>query len=233
MLKGFIYLVFFTPLTLSFSLAAVIGSIFDRTGGFAHRCALAWSWCGLRLAGVELRVSGTEHVPAEGPVIFMGNHQGNFDIHALTRTIPRRFSWLAKEELFRIPLFGAAMLRAGYIPIDRGDGRKALKSLNAAAQRIRSGASVVVFPEGTRTLDGTLLPFKRGGFILAERAGVPIIPFTINGSREINPPKTLTLNRGVIAVRFGAPIATASTGALAGEGLMEKVRTAIEAELGR
>ncbi|CAG0965821.1 1-acyl-sn-glycerol-3-phosphate acyltransferase [Geobacteraceae bacterium] len=232
MLNGLIYLLFFVPITGFFSMLAMIGGLIDSKGGFAHRCALGWSRVGLMMAGVRLRVSGTELVPAGGPVIFMGNHQGNFDILVLSRAIPRRFSWLAKEELFRIPLFGAAMRRAGYIPVDRSDGRKALRSLNAAAQRIMSGTSVVIFPEGTRTADGSLLPFKKGGFILAERAGVPIVPFTINGSMGVNPRNTVRLVRGAeISVRFGALIPTSGDGALKGQPLMDQVRDAIQAGL--
>ncbi|AJE02333.1 lysophospholipid acyltransferase family protein [Geobacter pickeringii] len=231
MLNGLIYLMFFVPLTGVCSLFAVVGSLVDSSGAFAHRCALFWSRVGLMMAGVRLEVVGTENVPAGQSVIFMGNHQGNFDILVLSRAIPRRFSWLAKEELFRIPLFGPAMRRAGYIPIDRSDGRKALRSLDAAAKRIRAGASVIVFPEGTRTADGSLLPFKKGGFILAERAGVPVVPFTINGSMRVNPRNTVKLFRGTIGVRFGAPIATSGEGALTGGDLMERVRTAIESGL--
>ena len=232
MLNGLIYLVFFVPLTAFFSVLAMLGGLVDSQGGLAHRCALAWSRVGLMMAGVRLRVSGAEQVPVGEPVIFMGNHQGNFDILVLSRAIPRRFSWLAKEELFRIPLFGAAMRRAGYIPIDRSDGRKALRSLDAAAKRIRAGASVIVFPEGTRTPDGSLLPFKKGGFILAERAGVPIIPFTINGSMQVNPRNTCKLIRGAeISVRFGLPIPTAGSGALKGQPLMDQVRNSIQSGL--
>lgn len=231
MVNALIFLLFFVPLTLLCSCAAVVGSIFDKGGAFAHRCAYFWSSCGLGLARTRLLVHGREAVPLNEPVIFMGNHQGNFDILVLSRAIPRRFSWLAKEELFRIPLFGPAMRRAGYIPIDRSDGRKALRSLDAAAKRIKAGASVIVFPEGTRTADGSLLPFKKGGFILAERAGVPVVPFTINGSMRVNPRNTVKLFRGTIGVRFGAPIATSGDGALKGTPLMEQVRAAIESGL--
>lgn len=232
MLNGLIYLLFFVPVTGFFSLLAMLGGLIDSRGGSAHRCALAWSRAGLMMAGVRLRVTGTEQVPEGEPVIFMGNHQGNFDILVLSRVIPRRFSWMAKEELFRIPLFGTAMLRAGYIPVNRSDGRKALRSLDAAAHRIRAGASVIVFPEGTRTADGSLLPFKKGGFILAERAGVPIVPFTIKGSMRVNPRNTLKLVRGAeISVRFGAPIPTSGNGALKGQPLMDRVRAAIQAGL--
>ena len=201
---------------------------FDVSGRSGHALARFWSlWC-LRVASIRLAVSGLDLVPSEGPVIYMGNHQGNFDIHALCRAIPRRFSWIAKEELFRIPLFGGAMRRAGYIPLDRSDGRKALKSMRIAAERIAAGTSVVIFPEGTRTLDGSLLPFKRGAFLLAARAGVPIVPFTINGSREINPRNRLELNPGTISVSFAAPVLTAGVSEAE---LLGRVREAIAAGL--
>jgi len=161
----------------------------------------------------------------------MGNHQGNFDILALTLAIPRRFSWIAKEELFRVPLFGGAMRRAGYIPLDRSDGRRALKSMDAAAARIRNGSSVVVFPEGTRTKDGNLLPFKRGGFLLAAKAGVPVVPLTINGSMKISPRNRLELYPGVIRISFAEPVMTAAVKGKDKQELLEQVRTAIAAGL--
>ena len=228
MWRALFFFVFFAPLTLGCSIVAIIGTLFDATGAFAHGCARFWSRVSLTLAGVNLTVSGLDRVPREGPVIFMGNHQGNFDILALTLAIPRRFSWLAKEELFRIPLFGGAMQRAGYIPLDRSDGRRALKSIEAAAGRIREGVSVVVFPEGTRTHDGSLLPFKKGGVILASRAAVPVVPFTINGSMAINPRNRFELYKGTISITFAEPVRPEGTGNAARELLSEQVRTAIE-----
>ena len=227
-MRARLYLLFLVPFTLLCSLCAVAAGVFEGSGRSGHACARFWSlWC-LRVARIRLEVTGLDRVPAQGPVIFMGNHQGNFDIPAITMAIPRRFSWIAKEELFRIPLFGSAMRRAGYIPLDRSDGRKALKSMKLAAERIAAGASVVIFPEGTRTVDGSLLPFKRGAFLLASKAGVPVVPFTINGSREINPRNRRELNPGTIGVSFAAPVPTA--GVPEGE-LMARVRDAIAARL--
>ncbi|WP_224983903.1 lysophospholipid acyltransferase family protein [Geomonas agri] len=228
MLRARIYLLFFVPYTLLCSLAAVIGGLFDASGRAGHAVARVWGIGSLWAARIRLQVEGLEQVPTEGPVIYMGNHQGNFDILALSRAIPRLFSWVAKEELFRVPVFGAAMRRAGYIPLDRSDGRKALRSMNQAAQRIASGASVVIFPEGTRTKDGSLLPFKRGAFLLAAKAGVPIVPFTINGSRAINPRNRIELRPGTIRITFGAPIDVAG---VPEQELLERVRAAIAANL--
>lgn len=233
MLRAFWFLLIFIPLTFFFSLSALVCSFFDRSGALYHRHARGWSRVGLWLAGIELEVAGAEKVPA-GPVIFMSNHQGNFDILALFLAIPQRFSWLAKEELFRIPVFGHSMARAGYVPIDRGgDGRRALKSVAAAAAAIRGGRSVVIFPEGSRTFDGALLPFKKGGFLLAEKSGVPIVPLTINGSMLINPKTRLELRPGTIRVTFAEPIPTAAAAGKERQRLMEEVRQAIAAGLER
>ncbi|HBG05908.1 MAG: acyl-phosphate glycerol 3-phosphate acyltransferase [Geobacteraceae bacterium GWC2_58_44] len=228
MLRARLYLLFLVPFTLFCSLCAVTAGLFDGSGRSGHAWARFWSlWC-LRVARIPLVVNGLERVPSQGPVIYMGNHQGNFDINALSLAIPRLFSWVAKEELFRVPIFGSAMRRAGYIPLDRSDGRKALRSMKLAAERIAAGASVVIFPEGTRTKDGSLLPFKRGAFLLAARARVPIVPFTINGSMQINPRNRIELNPGTIRVSFAEPIQTAG---IPEAELMGRVREAIAARL--
>jgi 1-acyl-sn-glycerol-3-phosphate acyltransferase len=228
MLRARLYLLFLIPFTFLCSLSAVVAGLFDASGRSGHACARFWSLGCMRAACVRLQVFGLEQVPTEGPVIYMGNHQGNFDIHALSVAIPRLFSWVAKEELFRVPVFGSAMRRAGYIPLDRSGGRKAMKSMVLAAGRIAAGASVVIFPEGTRTPDGELLPFKRGAFLLAAKAGVPIVPFTINGSREVNPPNRLELRPGTVSVSFAAPIYTKG---ISERELLEQVREAIGAGL--
>ena len=165
-----------------------------------------WARLALLLAGVRVTVSGDESLPA-GPVIFMSNHQSSFDIPALLAAMPRRIYWIAKKELFQVPVFGPSMRRGGYIPLDRSDVRKALKSMDNAATIIRKGKSVVMFPEGTRSLSRELLPFKRGGFILALKAGVPVVPVTINGSGRISPAGQLRISRGDISIMLHPPLA--------------------------
>lgn len=228
MLKACLYLLFFTPWTLFCTLTAMLSTLIDRSGRTYHRLALLWSRGGLLAAGVTVEVEGAELVPRDRPLVFMGNHQSNFDILALFQAVPVRFNWLAKEELFKLPVFGPSIRSAGYIPINRGDGRDALKSLDRAAALIRNGTSVAIFPEGTRSSDGSLLPFKRGGFILAAKAGVPIVPVSIQGSMAVNPPDNfLCVNSGVIRVRFSPPIMVAATGSGQQTALMEQVRLAI------
>jgi 1-acyl-sn-glycerol-3-phosphate acyltransferase len=228
MLRAYLFLAFYIPFTGLVALSAICATLFDRSGRWMHRHGRFWAWGGLKAGGVRFQVSGAEKVPSDGPVIFMSNHQGNFDILTLYQAVPRPFAWLAKEELFTIPLFGHSMTRGGYIPVDRSDGRKALKSLDTAAGLIRGGRSVLIFPEGTRSTDGHLLPFKRGGFILAAKAGVPVVPIAITGSLLINPPRQLRLKPGIIKVHFGAPIIAANRKAA---DLQELVQNAITALL--
>jgi 1-acyl-sn-glycerol-3-phosphate acyltransferase len=143
-----------------------------------------------------------------------------------------QFRWLAKEELFRIPLFGHAMRSIGYIPIDRADRRKALESLATAAEQVRRGTSIVIFPEGTRSLDGVLQNFKKGGILLAIRSQQPILPISISGSHKILPKKgTIMIRPGTIRMTIGKPIPTRQLTVKDRDLLMERLREAIRMHL--
>jgi 1-acyl-sn-glycerol-3-phosphate acyltransferase len=231
-IRAYLYLVVFVPLTFLFAVSALLCTVID-TGGRAYAFhARLWARMALALAGVRVTVEGAELLPP-GPVIFMSNHQSSFDILSLLAAMPRRFYWIAKKELFDIPVFGTSMRRGGYIPLDRSHGRQALKSMGNAAGIIKEGKSVVIFPEGTRSNDGHLLPFKRGGFILARMAGVPVVPVTINGSGRINPAGRIRLSSGDIVIKLHKPLtlATDISKVEAEELLMEQVRAAIASTL--
>jgi 1-acyl-sn-glycerol-3-phosphate acyltransferase len=232
MVRAYLYLALFIPLTFLFSVSSLISTLFDASGRAYAWHARLWGRMGLGMAGVHVTVSGEEHLPS-GPVIFMSNHQSGFDILALMAAMPRQFYWIAKKELFGIPFFGQSMRRGGYIPLDRGDGRKALQSMDEAAVAIRQGKSVVMFPEGTRTQDGRLLPFKRGGFILARKATVPVIPVTINGSGRINPANQIRLYSGDISITLHPPLNLPGDlrRSEAESWMMENVRNSIESAL--
>ena len=232
MVRAYLYLAAFIPLTFLLSTSAIISTLLDKSGRAYAWHARLWGRVGLALNLVKVTVSGTEHIPS-GPVVFMSNHQSNFDILSLLAKMPRQFHWIAKKELFDIPVFGSSMRRGGYIPLDRGDGRKALQSIDAAAASINQGKSVVLFPEGTRTADGNLLPFKRGGFILARKAAVPVIPVTINGSGRINPAGQIRLYSGNIHITLHPPLVVPPElrRSEAETWLMEAVRGNIEAAL--
>lgn len=161
-----------------------------------------------RVAGVTVKVSGVEKLDPARPYIFAGNHQSQFDIFALQGYLGFDFRWMAKKELFKVPIFGQGMRVAGYIPVDRSHGRKALKSLDEAAKRIVDGTSVIIFPEGTRSPDGKLHDFKPGAMVLAIKAGVPVVPMAILGTHEVLPKGKLLAKPGRVEIRVGDPIET-------------------------
>jgi len=160
------------------------------------------------LSGVSVSLTGSELLEPGVPYIFAANHQSQFDIFALQGYLGFDFRWLLKLELFKIPVFGKAMQLAGYIPVDRAHGRKALQSLDEAARRIAGGTSVAVFPEGTRSPDGRLGQFKAGVVVLAIKAGVPVVPVAIIGTHQVLPKGRLLVRPGRVEIRVGAPIAT-------------------------
>lgn len=167
--------------------------------------ARLWSRLLLLFSGV--RVAVEQEAPlARGQVyVFLSNHQSLFDIPVLLATLPVPARFMAKRELFTIPVFGWALKVGGFIPVERRS-RNAGESFRAASERLRQGGSVLVFPEETRSDDGQLLPFKRGGFVLAQKAGLPMVPVGIRGTMAVQAPKSFRIHPGRVRVRYGAPI---------------------------
>ncbi|MEW6519442.1 MAG: lysophospholipid acyltransferase family protein [Thermodesulfobacteriota bacterium] len=191
------------------SLLAIVFLVILR-GSARKAQVLPRTWARIILAasGVKVKVTGLENIDKGRPYIFAANHQSQFDIFAMQGFFDFDFRWLAKKELFQIPLFGRAMQLAGYISIDRSHGREALKSLKEAADRIAAGTSVILFPEGTRSLDGKLHDFKSGGMVLAIKSGVPLVPVGISGTYAILPKGKLLAKPGQVFIRVGKPIET-------------------------
>ena len=181
---------------------------------FWGRMITTWS-------GVRVRVEGLERLDRSKPYIFVANHQSQFDIFVLDGFLDIDFRWLAKKELFRVPLFGWAMLLAGSIPVDRSHGRQAIKSLDEAAKRIAAGASVVIFPEGTRSPDGKLQPFKAGGMQLAIKSGVELVPLAITGTHQVLPKGKILIRPGRVVIRVGTPVDSRDYGSKEKQALAE------------
>jgi 1-acyl-sn-glycerol-3-phosphate acyltransferase len=215
--------------TIVLSILAFLTFPFDHRGWFIHSYARAWGWLVIKSSGVWVVLSGGDHIEKGTPYVLMANHQGAFDIFALLAYLPVDFKWVARKEIFKIPILGWSMAAAGYISIDRRGKKKALESVEKAAAKIRDGASVVVFPEGTRSPDGRIHPFKKGGFTLAVKAGVPIVPISIRGSRDVLPRSSLRVRPGKIEIIIGKPIRTDDKSPADRGDLMEEVREAIEA----
>lgn len=194
-------------LTVLLALLTVVFGLFDPNGKHVYRISQFWAWSILRAGGVALRVEGLERLDPDRQYVFMVNHQSNVDIPVLIRSFPMfQLRWMAKKELLWVPFFGWAMWASKHITVDRSNPSDALKSLQRAKARIAAGISVVVFPEGTRSRDGQLLPFKKGGFLLAAQAGAAIVPVTINGSGALLPAGAWRLQPGVIEVIVGEAI---------------------------
>ena len=194
-------------LTLACSLAVLVGRGLLRIPvGRIQAVPRFWGRMISIWSGVEVRVDGLEQLDRSKPYIFAANHQSQFDIFVLAGFLDVDFRWLAKKELFRLPFFGWAMLLAGSIPVDRSHGRQAMKSLDRAARRIADGASVIIFPEGTRSPDGRLQPFKAGGMQLAIKSGVELVPMAITGTHEVLPKGKFFSRPGKVVIRLGTPV---------------------------
>ena len=213
--------------TFFLGVVAIVISFFNNTGNPVHWIARVWGRSILAVSGIRVSVTGVERIANDQPYIFMANHQSNLDIPVLLGHLPVQFRWLAKAELFKIPVFGQAMRGAGYISVDRADRPAAFESLRQAAEKIRSGYSILIFPEGTRSLDGSLKPFKKGGFVMAIGAGVPVVPVAVRGTYGIMPKNTWLIRPKDVAVDIGEPLATAGFTLDSKEALMEAVRNAI------
>ena len=214
--------------TIVLSVLAYLTFPFDRKGWIVHRYARAWAWLIVKSCGVTVTLSGLDRIEKGRPQVFMANHQGAFDIFSLLAYLPVDFKWVAREEIFGIPILGWAMKAAGYISIDRKGRKKAVASLERAVSRIRDGTSVLVFPEGTRSPDGRIHAFKKGGFTLAVKARVPIVPVSIWGSRDVLPRSSLRVRPGRIGIRVGQAIPTEGRTLADRSDLMEAVRRTIE-----
>ena len=181
------------------------GKIAERDA-CAHAIARNWAKSGLAMNGSSINVIGTENIPKIGGVLFVANHQSNFDIPILVGHVPRDKGFIAKLELLKVPSFSRWMKYIGCIFIDRKDPRQSLTAINNAAERLKAGHSIVIFPEGTRSADGTVGPFKAGGLRLAMKAGVPIVPVTISGSKNIMPKGSSLIKSAHVNVLISPPL---------------------------
>jgi 1-acyl-sn-glycerol-3-phosphate acyltransferase len=169
-----------------------------------------WSRVFLWVPPVSYTVTGTEHVQPGTQYFFLANHLSNFDVPLLFRAIPTPIRYLAKKELYKIPVFAQALKVAGIVKIDRGAGATSYKAINEGVARAKeNGYSLIVFPEGTRSRDGALHPFKKGAFRMAISTGLPVVPVTVNGTWDVWPPGSKLFYKGHANVEIHEPIETA------------------------
>lgn len=196
----------------------------------------SWFWARsvLRTLGVRLRVEGLSRTIAETPCFFVGNHQSALDIPLLIMALYGNVRFMAKDTLFRIPIFGWVLSRYGYVPIKRGSPRTTAAAIDDMILRLkRRPISTVVFPEGTRSPDGELLPFHQGTMKICGRAELPVVPFSIDGSRALHQRGTLHARPGEVRLRFAKPISVGEVAAMTSLELMHRVRAQIESGLTR
>ena len=190
-------------------------------------------WARLLLwgAGIEIRGDGIERIERDKRYILIANHHSYFDIPCIFAAVPQPIRFMAKKSLFSIPIFGWAIGRAGFIPIDRKNRRTAVKSFDLAVQRIRKGNTIVIFPEEGRSAEQSMRPFQRGAFLLAIRSELPILPLAIDGTYEVFKVGARRITPGVVTIHVGTPIATAEVSVRAKDALLEQSRAQIETML--
>ncbi len=228
MLLGAIRVLIFGADTVVFIALVLLASIGDRDGRRAHGVARWWAWVNVTLAGVRVDVEGLEQLDPDASYVFMSNHRSAFDILALVVALWRyQLRWVAKIELGRIPGFGWGLRATKPIFVDRGNHERAVASLEAARDRIRQGASVVVFPEGHRN-SGKMLPFKKGGFVFAIETGAPVVPIGISGTGSLLDRNGLLCRlHGAVRVAVRPPVPTANLTIADRDRLLARVRWVI------
>ena len=227
MIRTLIIAIFALPATVFFSSLTIFASFINKNSDLAYNCTKAWAKFVLAVSRIKVNVNGLYNIRPDRSYIYMSNHQSNFDIPVALAYLPFKFRWVAKAELFKIPIFGYAMHRIGHINIDRSNRRAAFKSLKKAAKNIREGVSVLIYPEGTRSKDGNIRPFKNGGFVLAVESGVPIVPVIIHGTWPIMPKDKIIIRPGNVTIEIKEPIETKNYTRKTKDELLEKVRNII------
>ncbi len=209
-----------------------------RKGGERARCACeelprTWAQVLCRGAGVRVELEGEEIIDPDRPQVLVANHVSWFDVLALAAYIPGKYRFVAKKELASIPFFGPSWVACGHIGIDRSDRASAIRSLEEARMKLeRDRPTVILFPEGTRSKDGRLLPFKKGAFVLALQTGVEVIPAAITGSREIMGKGSFRIRPGTVRIRFGRPLDTEGLDVEDRGVLTQRARAAVSGLLG-
>lgn len=194
--------------TVAFGTIAIVASLLRLRGRIYYWCTREWSRAIVWSTGAPVRTVGLERVDWTRPHVLVSNHTSVFDIVALASVLPAPFHFVGKKELNRIPLFGTAWRAAGHISIDRSNRKAALEGLARAGERIRrDGGIIIVFPEGTRSRDGQLRPFKNGAFVLSAQAEIPVIPVMIRGTNRLQVPGRLAIRPHPIELVFGEALA--------------------------
>lgn len=211
--------------TVALGTVSILSSVVDRRGYFAHGCARLWSWLILSTTGVRVRVAGQAHLEPGATYVFVANHQSIFDIPIVFVSLPCQLRIVAKASLGAFPFVGWHLRRTGHLLVDRRSPGTTL--FGRAAALVGDGLSMIVFPEGTRSVDGTVARFKGGIFLVAIQAGLPVVPLSVSGSRHVMPKGRLTVQPGRVALVIHPPIETKGMRPDDAKALAERVRAVV------
>lgn len=215
-------------LTLILFLPIVISALSGKRGDAAFHGTQIYAWIILRVCGIRLRVIGKEHIQPGQRYVILSNHASYFDPPALVLALGLQYRWVIKKELRKVPLFGLALETSRNLFIDRSKGADALESIKQGVAQLPDGTGILMFPEGTRSWDGAMLPFKRGGFVIARDGGLPILPVTIVGSHDRLPKGHAAFTGGEIHIVIHPPVSASDKPV---EMLMDEVRRTIGSAL--
>ncbi len=215
-------------ITSVMGLLSLLSSLIDSRGEMQHRIARRWGRMLMAVFLVEMRLSGSERLESGQPYVFASNHFSLIDTPLMFGLMPQPFRILARSGLWKIPFIGWHLGRAGHLPVNRTNPRIAARNIAYAADKVREGRSILIFPEGGRRRGDATRRFKTGAAHIANQAGVPIVPVAIAGTRRILPPGSLHLRPGVAEIRIGEPIPTGGANRISASALTERVRHAIE-----
>ena len=224
-----VFVPFLAATTIFWGIAAVLTSLVSQRVGF--HCGTIWAWCLCRANFTWVRIRGREHVRPGQSYVIMSNHQSHFDVLAFYGHWGHQFRWIMKQELRKVPGLGWGCAAVGHIFVDRSNRERAIASMQAAGRSLEPGVSVMIFPEGTRSPDGRMREFKKGGFMLALELGLPILPISISGSRHVLPNRTKRLLPGRVRIQVHPPIEVAGLSVEARDELMARVAEAIRSGL--
>lgn len=215
--------------TIVLGSVSLVSTVFDRSGDFSHRCARAWAWLILKTTGVRVRVSGLERLDPSRSYVFAANHQSIYDIPIVFTAIPFQLRIVAKQSLGRIPFMGWHLYRAGHLLVDRS--RPGAGIVKKMARLVRERHSLIIFPEGTRSVDGAVARFKGGSFVIAVDAGVPVVPVSVSGSRRVMTKGELTVRPGDVWLTVHDPIETSGVPRDGVRDLADRVRDIVRRDV--
>ena len=214
--------------TIPIATATTVIALFRSTSPWIDRLIRRWASALVWAAGIDLRTENLETIDPDKRYVLVSNHYSYLDIPCILSAVPQPIRFMAKISLFKIPIFGWAITRTGFIPIDRKNRRTAVKSFDLAADRIRKGNTIVIFPEEGRSRHREMRPFQRGAFLLALKSEQPIIPLALDGTYDVFPAGRWTVKGGPVTLKVGTPIPTAGVSVRDKERLAEESRTQIQ-----